>query len=125
MRPLGNESGFTLFEILIAMAVLAIGSVGTTALTLSMVRGNVISNNITTATTLAQDKLEDIKRLGFVAAVSGTEDYGSIANYSSYRRVTTVAGAPPVTPVTKTVTVVVSWRSSGTHSVTLNTILAQ
>lgn len=125
MRPLCHESGFTLFEIVIAMAVLAVGSVGATALTLSMIRGNAISHNITTATTLAQDKLEDIKRLGFVAAVSSTEEYGSIANYSAYRRVTTVTGAPAVTPVTKTVTVVVSWRGSGTHKVILNTIIAQ
>src|SRR5574341_475544 len=125
MRPLGHESGFTLFEILIAMAILAVGSVGATALTLSMIRGNAISHNITTATTLAQDKLEDIKRLGFVAAVSGTEDYGAIVNYSAYRRVTMVTGAPAVTPVTKTVTVVVSWRGSGTHKVILNTIIAQ
>jgi len=124
MRPLCNESGFTLFEILIAVAILAVGSVGTTALTLSMVRGNAISNNITTATTLAQDKLEDIKRLGYAAAVSGTEDYGAIANYSSYRRVTTVTTGVPGAQM-KTVTVAVSWRSSGTHNVTLNTILSQ
>ena len=124
MRPLYNDSGFTLLEVLVAMAVLAIGSLGATTLTLSILRGNTFSNQITTATTLAQDKLEDVKRLGFVAAASGTENYGSIAHYSSYKRVTAVAGTPAATPVTKTVTVTVLW-GADKHRVTLNTILAQ
>lgn len=124
MRALGNDSGFTLYEVLVAMAVFAIGLLGITALTLSIVRGNTFSNQITTATTLAQDKLEDIKRLGFAAAAAGTENYNSITNYGSYKRVTTVTGTPTVKPVTKTVTVTVFWKAD-THQVALSTILAQ
>lgn len=124
MRPLCNQSGFTLFEILIAMAILAVGSVGTTALTLSMIRGNAISHNLTAATTLAQDKLEDIKRLGFTAVTASTEDYGSIANYPGFKRITTVVNSPTVNPTQKTVTVQVTWVNAA-RGVTLNTILAQ
>ena len=133
MRPLGDDSGFTLLEILVAMVVLSLGLLGTTSLTLTILRSNTFSNKVTTATTLVQDQLEDIRRAGFAAAASRTEDYGSIPNpnantdYSSYQRVTTVTSTPaaPATPVMKTVTVTVSWRGVSARSVTLMTILAQ
>ena len=139
MRLLGNDSGFTLFEILVAVVVLTIGLLSTTTLTLGILRGNVLSNRMATATTLAQDGLEAVKNMGFAGAVSLTEDFGSLKNYgpskadySSYKRVTTITtvtttvpGPPQVTekPV-KTATVTVSWKSS-TRSVTLTTTLAQ
>lgn len=139
MRSLGNDRGFTLCEILVAMIVFVIGALGTTALTLSIQRNNAFSKEIATATTLAQDRLEDIQNAGFAAAVNLTEDFGSLTNYgpshtnySSYKRITTVAtvtasipGPPPITekPV-KTVTVTVSWKRSP-RSVTLSTMLAQ
>src|SRR5262245_14054079 len=105
MRLFYNNNGFTLLEVLVAMAVLTIGALGITTLTLSILRGNMFSTRITTATTLAQDKLEALKRSGFAAAVSDTENYGAMAHYRSYKRVTIVTGVPAATPVTKTVTV--------------------
>ena len=49
-----QQTGFTLIEIFIAMLLLAIGLLGTAALTTGVVRGNIESRNLTTGTAIAQ-----------------------------------------------------------------------
>jgi prepilin-type N-terminal cleavage/methylation domain-containing protein len=125
MGRLSNNGGFTLIEILIATAILSIGSVGVATLTAGIIQGNAFSKKLTAATTLAQDQLERIKRLGYANAggAAGTENYGSLANDPSYKRVTAVTANTPATNM-ETVTVTVSWNHD-TRAVTLKTILSQ
>jgi len=118
-----NEKGFTLIEVLIAMLVLAIGLLSLATLAGTVIRGNSFSNKMTTATTLAQERLEDIQRQGYASASSNNENYGSIAGYSGYKRLTSVAANTPATGM-KTVTVTVFWDADA-HSVTLKIILAE
>lgn len=120
---LQNKKGFTLIEVLIATLVLAIGLLSLATLAGTVIRGNSFSNKMTTATTLAQEKLEDIQRQGYSNASSSTENYSSIAGYSAYKRITNVATASPATGM-KTVTVTVSWDADA-HSVALKNILAE
>jgi len=123
-----NNNGFTLLEILIAIVLLSIGLLAMANLTVGIMRGNLFSNQLTTATTLAQDKMEENRRLGFSGVADDTESYGSITGYPEYRRVTAVASID--NPATgnpagmNMVTVTVSW-DSDQHSVALNTILAR
>ena len=56
-----NQKGFTLIEMLITMVVLAIGLLTLAHMQVSAMTGNVASNNMTVASTLAQDKLEELK----------------------------------------------------------------
>ena len=126
MCKLRDDNGFTLLEILVAITLLCIGLLAMAALTAGIMRGNLFSNQLTTATTLAQDKMEDIRRLGYsgtpTSDTTTTEDYNSIPNYPAYKRVTfTDVGNPTGM---KTVTVTVYWDSDA-HSVELKTILAQ
>ncbi len=125
MRSLYDNSGLTLLEVLIAMVILAIGSLAVAGLTVGIIRGNLFSNKLTTAMTLAQDKMEGIKRLGYANAgtAQGTENYKTIQNFLPYKRVTTVSSNAPTAGM-KTVMVRVYWDSDA-HSVALNTILAQ
>lgn len=122
---LQNKKGFTLIEVLIATLVLAIGLLSLATLAGTVIRGNAFSNKMTTATTLAQDKMEEIKGLGYdnAGTAAGTENYGSIAGYVAYKRVATVATDSPATGM-KTVTVTASWDADA-HSVALKTILAE
>jgi len=122
-----NESGFTLTSVLIGMVVLSIGLLGAARLVVTVFNSNAFSKQLTTATTLAQDKIAEAQRKGYANAdtAAGTESYGTIANYGDYQRVTSVSPNTPAAGI-KTVTVTVSWRSrSQTHSVTLPTLFAQ
>lgn len=122
-----DNKGFTFLEILVAMVVLSIGFLGIAAVTASMVRGNSFSNRLTTATTLAQERMEEIRRLGYsgisTADTTTVEDYNSIANHPLYKRVVRTNMKNPADGM-KMVTVAVYW-GSDTHSVSLKTILAE
>ena len=127
MVGLENNKGFTLIEVLVAMVILSIGLLGTAALITGIINGNKVSNRITTATVLAQDKMEEIKRIGYsgmpTSDTTTTEPYNSITNYSLYKRVTFTDVVNPAVGM-KTVTVTVSWDSDNS-SIELKTILAQ
>ena len=116
-----NNSGFTLIEVLVAMVILTVGLLGTAALITGIISSNKLSNRISTATVLAQDKMEDIKRLGYSNAVSETRASMS-SPYDNYEREVTVTPNSPSSGM-KTVKVTVYWESS--KSVSLQTILAK
>ncbi len=123
-KTLSNSKGFTLIEVVIAMAVVAIGMFAMMSLIITVTKGNAHSKKVTTATTLAQDQMEQIKRLGFSNAIlaQGTEDYGTINGYDGYRRVTTIFTNTPVAGMV-TGSVTVHW-TPGAHSVTLATSIS-
>jgi type IV pilus assembly protein PilV len=125
MQVLRDTNGFTLIEILIATVIITVATLGVASLTGGVIRGNSFSNQLTTATTLAQDRLEQVKRVSYAnsGTIAGTEDYGIIANYSGYKRVTSVDNNTPASNM-KTVTVIVYW-DTDKHSVNLSTILAE
>ncbi len=121
MRRAQNQRGFTLIEIMVAVALLSVGLLGMAGLTVGIMRGNSLSSQVTTATALAQAKMEDIKRVGYSGATESTEDYNSISGYPLYQRVTEVDVESP-DPGMKTVTITVLW-DSGASSIAVETIL--
>lgn len=127
MHKIDNNRGLSLIEVLVAITIFSIGLLATAALIVGIIRGNKFSKELTTATTLAQDQMEDIRRLGYSGTPSSdntnTEDYNSITNYFSYKRVTFTDVDNPDAGM-KMVTVTVFW-DSDEHSVDLQTILAQ
>lgn len=124
-----SDNGFTLLEVLIAIVILSVGLLGMASLTVGIINGNKFSNDLTTATTLAQDKMEDMRRLGYsgtsATTTTTTENYNSITGYEAYKRVTVTTVDNPVVGM-KTVTVTAYWQDAvKEHSVELKTILAQ
>jgi type IV pilus assembly protein PilV len=134
MKNSSTQEGFTLLEILVALTILSIGLLGMAGITTSIIHGNSLSNKVTTATTLGQDRMEHFRRLGYsTTPVCGTppitEDYNSITNYPFYKRVSLITGVGTddctVAPDgMKTVKITVYW-DLGAKSVELQTILAQ
>ena len=119
-----NNNGFTLMEVLVAMVILTVGLLGMAALITGIINSNKLSNRISTATVLAQDKMEGLSYSGTPTSdTTTTEPYNSITNYSLYKRVTSTEVANPAAGM-KTITVTAYWESDA-HSVELKTILAK
>jgi prepilin-type N-terminal cleavage/methylation domain-containing protein len=56
-----RQQGFTFNEILVAMAIAGIGVLGYSMSMVSVIRGNLASDNYTVAVNLAQDKMEQLR----------------------------------------------------------------
>ena len=121
MRRAQNQRGFTLIEIMVAVTLLSIGLLGMAGLTVGIMRGNTLSNRVTTATALAQAKMEDLKRVGYSGASAKAEDYNAISGYPLYKRDTVIDVDTPELGM-KTVTITVSWNSDAS-SIAVETIL--
>ena len=60
-----NQNGFTMIEILIATLVFAIGILGVAIMQISAIKGNSFASGLTEASTLAQDKMEELMMLDY------------------------------------------------------------
>ena len=59
-RQITNKQGFTLIEVLIALTILSIGVLAVAAMQIGAIKGNTSASGLTEASTLAQDKLEEL-----------------------------------------------------------------
>lgn len=123
-----SSHGFTLVEVLVAMAILAIALAGIGVTVASQARGGVAGgtnfglaaiirgNYISTATMLAQARLEEIKNATYTAStdqITSTnfpdQDYGGITNYTGFKRTVSIQSNTPASAM-KTVTVTVYFK---------------
>ena len=128
--PSRTHHGFTLLEVLIAIVVLAIGLLGLSAMTISTIRGLAISEDMTTATNLAQEKMEDIKGTVYASISQANypvEEYDTIAGFGQFKREVEIR-EDDVVANTKTAIVSVSWKrlhGGQPRQVTLQTIISR
>jgi type IV pilus assembly protein PilV len=114
---------------MIAILLLVIALVGLASVTVSVIKGNDLSRMVTTATTLAKDKMEEIKNLSATSAgydaLAGSSDTVE-AIYTRQWTVGAVGATAPDNDTTKMmkIMVTVTWTWNGqSHQVTLNTIV--
>ncbi len=60
-----REWGFTLMEVMVTLMVLSVGLLGIASQSVSVIKANSLSDHMTRATVLAEDKMEELKRLGY------------------------------------------------------------
>jgi type IV pilus assembly protein PilV len=60
-----NSRGFSLLEVLLGVTVFMIGMLGITALNISSLKSNTYSGNLSEATMIAADKIEELMSLEF------------------------------------------------------------
>lgn len=129
-KPIGNR-GFTLIEILITVFLLVTALLGVISTTVIVIKSNTLSKTMTTATTLAKDKMEQLKNTGYAALAGGT-DYAKMDSTvqttstadSIYTRTWIVTIGSPAAGM-KTIAVTVQWNWQGAlRNVSLTTIVA-
>ena len=115
-----TQCGFSLIEILVAMAIFSIGILGFAMSTISVTQGNQKSYNIAIANALAQDKLEELKALPATLA-SGGPVTDTISG-QSFSRSWTVTANSPISGMHK-IDVTVTWTDYQSHSITLSSAI--
>ena len=122
-----NSQGLSLLEILIAMGVVFLALIGFAGFSVVAHTGMSASQKMTRAVTLAQEKMEDIRREGvppgLTSPLSNTEPYGSLSGAPYHQRILTISPDDPM-PGLHSVTVDVQW-DKGTHATSLKTYLTQ
>lgn len=108
-----------MIEVVIGMFLLAIVLLGTSMGLYSTMNANLQSKSTSTASVLAQDKLESLKMLGYSAIASGN-DTRALANMTFNRTWTVTTSGN-----TKAVSVTVSWTDRRPRSVTVPNVLAE
>ena len=111
-----KENGFTLIELLVAVFVLSTVLLAMSTMVYSVMQSTSMSKEMSTATVLAQDKLETIKNTALTYLIPGNETVqrGNI----NYVRQWSVSPTGNI----RTITVTVNWVDRGSHTVAMTTL---
>ena len=120
-RFIFHNDGVTLIENILAIAIIAIGLFSVMSVVTIVTKGNTHSKRVTTATTMAQDKMEYFNKVDY------SDVLGTSTVTTDYYLVAVVQNDTPNIN-TKTITVNVYWDpadATSSHKVELQTILAE
>jgi prepilin-type N-terminal cleavage/methylation domain-containing protein len=110
---LNNERGFTLVEAMVAMMISAIGLIGMAELMAVTLRMQQLGRNSTSATRLAQDKVDELTTVGFDDASmqcggsidADVENFNDSTANGTYKRRWVVSAGPDGSPTLRQITV--------------------
>ena len=120
---IGPQAGFTLVESMLTLAIMSVGLLALAGLQITALRGNDLSRRRTTAVSIAEQRLEQLKNTPYTNIQAEAASEVTASNLHFTRQVTVTNG--PL-PNTKSVSVLVSWQDqSQTHTLPLATIIGQ
>jgi prepilin-type N-terminal cleavage/methylation domain-containing protein len=96
MSRLSQNSGLTLIEVILAVALASIGLLAYGILTGAVIERNAVSKKSSVAVTLAQDKIEEIKELSTRINLSDADTLDSPAYDSSTQSWTATSGGETI-----------------------------
>lgn len=112
------EAGFTMVEIMVALLLASLAILGLTALLTTSAATTGDARHVTEATTLAQDKIEELRTQTPVAGTETGIDSTGVSGTGMFTRTTAVTAGSTYYDITVTV----QWFDSGReHSVALET----
>jgi len=123
-----SSRGFTTLEAIVSLGLFALSAAGVCQTLITVVHANTLARQLTAATNLARDKVEQLRHNDYVTLATGADttlaEDGLASANAPYQRSWTVAAGPAAN--TKEVTVTVTWSDrTGPHNVNLTTIVAQ
>jgi type IV pilus assembly protein PilV len=110
-----KQEGFTLLEVMISICILMAGLLAVGTMQVSAIYGNSLAGKTTQATSIAQDKMEELLNQQYTLTathpdlLAGDHVGGAVSGYST---TWAVVDNTPV-PNCKTITVTVTWRDKG------------
>jgi prepilin-type N-terminal cleavage/methylation domain-containing protein len=117
-----DAEGFTFIEVLQALALSAIGLLALSSLTMGTISANAKARRITTAATLGQAKMEEIRNLAYGAVAEGADQVTE--SNVHYARAWEVCTNCPIQG-TKEITLTVTWLEQVDQTVKLQTIISE
>jgi type IV pilus assembly protein PilV len=118
---IGPNAGFTLVESMLTLVIMSVGLLALAGLQITALRGNDLSRRMTTAVSIAEQSLEQLKNTPY-ANIQAEAASGITASNLHFTRQITVTNGPLAN--TKSVSVLVSWQDqSKTHTLPLATII--
>ncbi|MFH1156567.1 MAG: prepilin-type N-terminal cleavage/methylation domain-containing protein [Pseudomonadota bacterium] len=123
----GNTSslsgGFTLLEVVVALAILSIGLLGVSFMAVTALKSIQTSRNMVSAVTLAQNRLDQFRVDRTLPAEEKDLDAWGRSGKGIFTR--TADLNPNTDPDYMVINVTVSWEDRKTHQVALKTIVAE
>lgn len=119
----GRISGFTLIEVLVAMAIFSIAVLGLAVGATTVMRSNKTSYFNTIGTNLAQDKMEELKAKTASSIASGSDTPSAVYGVS-FSRSWTVTADQPTKGVNK-IDVTVTWTDYKQNNLTISSAVKQ
>ena len=117
------NAGFTLVESMLTLAIMSMGLLALAGLQITALRGNALSRRMTTAVSIAEQRLEQLKNTSYTNIQAEAVTQVTASNLHFTRQVTVTTG--PL-PNTKSVSVLVSWQDQATtHTLPIATIIGQ
>ena len=116
---IANQKGFNLMEVLAATTIVAIVASGLVGSTITTIKSNAVSRDAMTATSLAQDRVEQFRAMSFPAQINqlanGSDTIAGDSGNVKFTRQWVVAAGPA--PGLSQVTVTVTWNAPEPRSV--------
>lgn len=121
-RRRSPDAGFTFIEVIQALCLSSVGLLALSSLTMGTISANATARRITSAATLAEAKMEEIRTLAYAEVREGSDQVTE--SNVHYDRSWTVCTNCPLQGA-KEVTLTVRWREHSDQTITLQTIIAQ
>jgi type IV pilus assembly protein PilV len=115
-----SNRGFTVIEVLVAASIFSIAIVGVAISTKSVIQTNQKNYFTSVATSLAQDKLEELKATPSTIASGGP--ISDVIDGQTFTRTWTVTSNSPISGVKK-IDVTVTWTNYGNQTITISSAI--